>query len=305
MIYTGETSVLANALLVLLSLAAAAFIYLKFTFSYWPKRNVITIPPEIPFGNFKSFILQRSYLGEQIKYLYNEGKCTGKPYIGIYMMWRPILLLLDPEICKTVFTKDFQYFNARGNRENVEKNDPLSGHLVNLNGTKWKFMRNKLTPTFSSGKMKMMFPTVVNCAEELNNILEKHCAEGKPLEIKDIMARFTTDVIGSCAFGIECNSLKEPDSVFRKQGKLIFETTKLGFLKNILLSNAPKVASFLKLTRFSEQMTNFFMNLVQETIAYRENNNVSRNDFMQLMIQLKNKGCIENENETKGISYNI
>jgi cytochrome P450 family 6 len=37
--------------------------------------------------------------------------------------------------------------------------------------------------------------------------------------------------------------------------------------------------------------------MVKETVEYREINNVKRNDFMQLMIQLKNKtlGIAENE----------
>lgn len=38
------------------------------------------------------------------------------------------------------------------------------------------------------------------------------------IDIKDILARYTTDVIASCAFGVEANSLKDPNSEFRESG---------------------------------------------------------------------------------------
>lgn len=40
-------------------------------------------------------------------------------------------------------------------------------------------------------------------------------------------------------------------------------------------------------------MSKFFLNAIKETMDYREQNNVRRNDFMDLLIQLKNKGKLE------------
>jgi cytochrome P450 family 6 len=37
--------------------------------------------------------------------------------------------------------------------------------------------------------------------------------------------------------------------------------------------------------------------MVRETVEYRETNNVQRQDFMQLMIQLKNKTLVMDEGE--------
>jgi hypothetical protein len=35
--------------------------------------------------------------------------------------------------------------------------------------------------------------------------------------------------------------------------------------------------------------------MVQDTVTYREKNNIKRNDFMQLLIQIKNKGEVEED----------
>jgi hypothetical protein len=37
--------------------------------------------------------------------------------------------------------------------------------------------------------------------------------------------------------------------------------------------------------------------MVEDTVNYRERNNVTRNDFMQLLIQIKNKANFNDENK--------
>lgn len=116
---------------------------------------------------------------------------------------------------KTILVKEFYKFADRGFYHNPE-DDPLTGQLFMLDGARWKTLRQKLTPTFSSGKIKLMFSTVLKVAEELVKALETKALEDQEsvVEVKDILARFGTDVIGSCAFGIECNSLKNPEAKF-------------------------------------------------------------------------------------------
>jgi cytochrome P450 family 6 len=62
--------------------------------------------------------------------------------------------------------------------------------------------------------MKMMFQTLVECGHELGSILEKSASNEEIIEIKDILARYSTDVISSFAFGIQCNCLKNPNAEF-------------------------------------------------------------------------------------------
>lgn len=65
-----------------------------------------------------------------------------------------------------------------------EKDEPLSAHLFVLGGWRWRALRMKLSPTFTSGKMKMMYGVMAECAEGLEKLLAKPARNEEVLEIK-------------------------------------------------------------------------------------------------------------------------
>jgi len=200
-----------------------------------------------------------------------------------------------------------------------EELEPLSGHLFLLPGKRWRNLRVKLSPTFTSGKMKMMFQTLVDCGQELGSILEKSASNEEIIEIKDILARYSTDIISSCAFGIQCNCLKNPDAEFRQWGRKIFEPSLRNSILSFIAQTVPKLLSMLKLNILDPSISKYFRNMVEETVNYRERNNIKRNDFMHLLIQIKNKvkldeeidflehndhGTLDNNSSEEGLSMN-
>jgi hypothetical protein len=62
-----------------------------------------------------------------------------------------------------------------------------------------------------------------------------------------------------------------------------------------LHSLIPSWISVLKLRDLDPQISKYFRNMVKDTVNYREKNNIKRNDFMQLLIQLKNKEEVEED----------
>lgn len=69
-----------------------------------------------------------------------------------------------------------------------------------------------------------LFFTVCEVSERLVKTLdaESSVAVDNVIEIKDLSARFTTDVIGSCGFGLETNSLQDPKNEFRDKMRRFF-----------------------------------------------------------------------------------
>ncbi|KAI2474227.1 hypothetical protein C4B38_000295 [Diabrotica virgifera virgifera] len=100
-------------------------------------------------------------------------------------------------------------------------------------GTKWKNLRSKLTPAYSPGKLKYMFGTIDKCGHTMTKKLQEIANEKGEVEIKEILARYTTDVIGSCAFGLECHCMTDPEAEFRLMGKRAFTQTVGDVLKMV------------------------------------------------------------------------
>jgi cytochrome P450 family 6 len=92
--------------------------------------------------------------------LYNQMKHNKWKHGGIYCLAKPTYNIIDPDYIKNVLVTDFHHFVDRGLYYN-EKADPLSAHMLSIGGAKWRNLRMKLTPAFTSSKMKMMFQTLV------------------------------------------------------------------------------------------------------------------------------------------------
>lgn len=283
---------------IVISIITYVYIYFKRSFNYWKLRGIPHEEPIFPFGNIKDFG-KTAHHSIITKRFYDKFKGTAK-YCGFYVFAGPVALLTDLDLIKSVFVKDFSNFSDKGLYSN-EDDDPISAHLFSLDGEKWKTLRHKLTPTFTSGKMKFMFGTVVEVAERFKNCLEEKIQENDEIEIKDLLARFTTDVIGTCAFGIECNSLNDPNATFKNMGEKAF-IPRYNPLFQILIHGNKNISKFFHLKIMPDDVSEFFLNVVRETVEYREKNNVTRNDFMDILLKLKNDDA---ENHSlAGLTFN-
>lgn len=283
----------------LISILTLLVYYLYNNYTYWKRRGVCYETPLPIIGNFWG-IGRTLHFRDIVIRVYRKFKGQ-TPFCGFYMFLTKAALILDLELIKHIMIKDFSNFHDRPIFNNV-KDDPLTGHLVTLEGEQWRAMRTKLTPVFTSARMKYMFPTVVKVGEIFVKAVGSAAENSKDhmVEIKDLCARFTTDVIGTCAFGIECNSLIDPNAEFRKKGKSIFGESRHGPLVQTFMVTNPKFARRMHMKLFRDDITDFFLNIVRQTVKYRLENNIKRNDFMDLIIELKAKND-ELAKESKGI----
>lgn len=271
---------------------AFSYMYISFKNSYrfFEQRRIPYISPTFPFGNTQDSVKKQRHFAYISQDFYKELKTRGLAYGGVFFFNAPALIVVDPEFVKTVFVRDFSYFVDRGVYYN-KANDPLSANLFFIEGDEWRRLRNVISPTFTSGKMKQMFHTILEVSDNLVRFMDELVLQAakEPVEIREYLARFTTDVIGTCGFGVECDSIRNSQSEFREMGKKMFSVTQLQHVKLFLAMLMPKQARALGVQFNSDEVNRFVLQMVKKTIDYRSENSVRRPDFMQLMIDLLNK----------------
>lgn len=278
-------------IIVFFVLPIIAYLWLKKRENFWIERNFPSAPFEFPFGSMNGIGTKIPFcigLDEFYKKFKNKG-----PAVGFFSFTNPVLLLIEPKLIKHILVTDFESFHDRAIYYN-KIDDPISAHLLALTGKEWKERRAMITPTFTSGKMKIMFEIIDIIGEELVISMKKSIRkeEVSELEMHEIVAQFTTDVISNVAFGMDSDSLNNPNSSMRKYGKEIVNFDIFGFLKFLFTSSFPEISRKLHLTANKKCVRDFFYNTFKANMEHRENNNVYRKDFLQILLELKRKNSL-------------
>ncbi|KAL6437259.1 hypothetical protein ACFW04_005052 [Cataglyphis niger] len=274
-----------DGIIVLTTLIIIVYLYMTRKFNYWKKRNVVDITPTPFLGNFMDCVFLRKSAGSFMKDLYDQAK--GLPYIGFFIFDKPCLLVRDREIVKNVLVKDFNYFADRYG--SPDPNDRLGyANLFFLKNPDWKMLRTKLTPVFTSGKMKKMYELMIECVSNLETYLESlEVNVTKEVDMKDISAKFTTDIIGCIAYGLNVNSLNNPDAEFRKYGKMVFDFSYIRGFEMLAAFFLPNIARLAHLKTFGKDTSIFLRKAFWETMTHRMESGLKRNDLIDTLIELK------------------
>lgn len=272
----------------LIALLTSTYLYLKRRNEFFRNEGILQSDnPTIFVGDMRSCGI-KIHVVERIHELYS--KFQGRDILfGMYLMLRPSIVPTDLDLIRQIFIKDFSYFRDRGMYVN-EKHDPMSAHLFSLDGERWTEMRKKLSPTFTSGRIKQMFEIISKFSVEFDGIFEKFSETGEVMDVKNSCVWFLADIIGLAAFGLECNAMKNPNSELIAKSKLLFQPTFKEFWRQIIAVGCPDLALKFGMRLLPYELTSYFMKVLKETVAFRESRNEERNDFLNILIKIKNLG---------------
>lgn len=294
-VLTGLGSVLIGNLTEILAtlvfVCFALYIWLQYQYTYWRRHSIPYIEPSMFFGNLKGIINSETDPCTWFQHLYNHEKAKNLAAVGIYIFNKPSLLIRDLELIKAILIKDFNYFSNRHSSSDPHSDSLGSDNLFFAKNPRWKEIRVKLTPVFTSGKMKQMFPLIEEVAREYDKYLCALKMDAKTnstiLEVKEPNALYTTDVISITAYGIQANSLNDPNGIFRKSGKKIFTFTWLRSMEFKAFFFIPIMVKLFGFKVFSKQATIFLRDTINHVMEERIKRGNVRNDLIDILIKFK------------------
>lgn len=92
-----------------------------------------------------------------------------------------------------------------------------------------------------------MFTTIVDCATTVQHYLQVLTDKNELLDVKEISAAYTTNIIASVAFGIDVDSVNNPNNAFRDCGRSIFATDCKTIIRLLFTFMAPKLMGLLRI----------------------------------------------------------
>ncbi|KAJ1096458.1 hypothetical protein NDU88_001599 [Pleurodeles waltl] len=192
---------------------------------------------------------------------------------------------MDPALLKSILVKDcYTHFT---NRRTVGFNGPFEDGMTVAKDDEWKRIRTVVSPTFTSGRLKEMFPIIKNLGETLVKNIQKTTEQEEPLDMKKLFGSYTTDVVIGTSFGVNVDSMNNPNDPFvtisRKMLNFRFINPFLMII--VLFPFLTPILKKLNVWLIPNDMVQFFTNAVKSLKEERQKGNHERRvDFLQLMV---------------------
>lgn len=82
---------------------------------------------------------------------------------------------------------------------------------------------------------------------------------------------------------------------------MLFSASRETIIRNALNALAPNLIGILKVRSVKKEYADFFYNVVNNTVKYREENGIQRNDFLDLLMKIKRGHNLASEEDSKTI----
>lgn len=259
----------------------------RYFLGYWSRKSFPQLSPTFVFGDIAEVLLKKITLSELFARNYRKFKHL--KVLGLYFSYRPVLLVFDPDLVKKILIKDYANFSDRSTYSNKKKN-PLSNHLFNLRGEKYKKVRSSITAAFTPTHLKQMFTIVEECSLKLIKFISEQVQTGSNvIEFRDLSARFVNTVLSSAIFGLENDCINERDNMFYRMNLQVFKPGRMATIRKFFHFLVPNLISMVGVKMVDQEIENYILSIVHQSVELRKSQEFRKSDVMQIFIDLMNQ----------------
>nr|XP_046234586.1 cytochrome P450 3A27-like [Scatophagus argus] len=220
---------------------------------------------------------------------------------GMYEFKKPMLAVMDPDMLKTILVKEcFTYFT---NRRNTRLNGELYDAVSAVEDDQWRRIRNILSPSFTSGRIKEMFSIMKHHSSKMTSCLHSKAQNGEVINLKDFFGPYSVDVMASCAFSVDMDSINNCSGPLITYASKMFRFPLSVFLLQGCFPVLLPLLELLGVSFFHKDSVAYFKRIVDKIRAERKGSPEQKlEDVLQIMTDSQTTGKSKNKEQSKGLT---
>uniref|UniRef100_H3C939 Cytochrome P450 3A n=1 Tax=Tetraodon nigroviridis TaxID=99883 RepID=H3C939_TETNG len=213
---------------------------------------------------------------------------------GMYEFSKPILVVKDPDMLKTILVKEcFTHFTNR-RFQNVGLNGDFYDAVHFAEDDDWRRIRNNVSPFFTTGRIRQWFGLMKRQSSRLTSRLQPRAQNEDVVSVKDFFGPYSINTFTGCLLGVEVDS-----QLFLKRASNPFKVSIPLFILQACFPVLLPLLKMLGFSVFSGDSFKFVKKVVEKMRADRDGSSHQELDFLQHMTSTQMKAKKDTGN--KGI----
>ncbi|KAJ4944364.1 hypothetical protein JOQ06_012908 [Pogonophryne albipinna] len=255
------------------------FVYGKWTHGIFEKLGIPGPKPYTYWGTVGRY--HSVYYEDDIECANKYGKIWGS-----YEFRKPVLAVMDSDMVKAIIVKEcFTYFTNRRNfRLNGDLYDAIS-----------------ITDSSHPHSLFHLWPYKRNVYKLTTSLQSKVC-NNEVITVKDFFGAYSMDVMASCAFSVDVDSINNPSHPLIKHASKLFKFNPLLFIFQGFFPVLLPLMERLGVSLFPKSSTQFFNTLLGKVREERDRSSHQNADLLQHMINSQTASEAKKEKQNKGLT---